>query len=118
MARHHSPRRQNGLLRLLGLADIYRLGAARMKVAARGTFDGARHIALQHSTDGLFFRIGNWNGREQGRRIWMLRIRKQLRARRELDYAAEIHHRHTMRHVFDDSQVMANKEQSQTEFFL
>ena len=48
----------------------------------------------------------------------MLGIRKQLRARRELDNAAEIHHRHTMRHVFDNRQVMANKKQSQTEFFL
>ena len=52
--------------------------------------------------------------RQQGLGVWVGRPGKQLRCRRLLDDAAEIHHRHTVREVAYDGEVVTDEEQRQS----
>ena len=63
-------------------------------------------------------RIRHRHRRQQRLRVGMLRRGEQRAPVRQLDDLAEIHHRHAMRHVLDDGEVVADEQQRQAELVL
>src|SRR5438876_8483611 len=87
----------------LGPADLDRVRAARMEVAARGRRGGIRHLALQHDPPRARARIGLGHRGEECRRVGMLGRREKLLGLTELHDAPDVHHGHAIAEVPDDA---------------
>src|SRR5262245_28423475 len=88
------------------------------EATTRGRIDRRGHVALQNYSLSFLLWIRNRNRREQRLRVWMQRLRVQLRRARNLHDAAEVHHCHTRRDVLDDGQSVRDEQVSEFEFFL
>src|SRR5215471_11631856 len=87
-------------------------------MAARGRIDRVRHVALQDDALALDARIGDRDRRQQRLGIGMQRRRIEVFSRRDLDDAAEIHHRDACADVLDDRQIVRDEEIGQPELLL
>src|ERR1700712_2234125 len=118
MTRHPLTVSARSKLRFLGPAAIEDVGTARVEAASAGWIDWARHIT--HEDDWVADKSGlrHRHRREQSPRVGMPRRGEDLLPSRHLDDLAEIHDRDTVRHMLDDRQIVADKEQRETELLL
>ena len=107
-------------LRRFGPTAVEHVRTARVEAAAGRRLDRARHVARKDDARAPDRRVGvgHRHGRQQRFGVGMLRIGKQRAARRELDDAAEIHHRDAMADVLDDREVVRDEEIGQAELRL
>ena len=105
-------------LRLLGPAAVEDIRAAGMKTAALGRIGRARHLAFQDDALPCRTRLGHRDGRQQRFRIGMHGRGEDISLWRELDDLAEIHHRHAMRDVLDNGEIVADEQQREAELPL
>ena len=89
-----------------------------MEPAPRWRVDRARNVALQHHALGAPRRVRNRRRRQQRPGVGVLAVGIELLRWRDLDDAAEIHHRDTAADMFDDAQIVRNEEIGQLEFLL
>jgi hypothetical protein len=66
----------------------------------------------------LVGRIGDGEGGQERLGVRMERTREQLARFRDLDDLADIHHDHPVADVFDDAEVMTDKEVGEAKLFL
>ncbi len=85
---------------------------------SRWRVDRARHVAGQDDPLPLRRRVRHRHRRQQRARIGMVRAGEQRAPVRQLDDLAEIHHRHAVRQVLDDGQVVADEQQRQAQLIL
>src|SRR5205814_3384921 len=78
----------------------------------------SRDIAFQNNSIAFLIRIGNWNRGKQRYCVGMQRIDVKLFRIRNLDNAAQIHHRDARRNMLDDREAMRDEEVGQPEFGL
>ena len=71
-----------------------------------------RHIAGEHNPlpSPLTHWIGDWRRRQQSLRIRMGGRFENPVARRAFNDPTQVHHRDTIRHMADDSEIMRNKK--------
>jgi hypothetical protein len=104
--------------RLVGLADLRGVAAARVEVAAARRVDGAGYVALEHDSLALRQRIGNRHGREQRLRVGVDRAVVKLLGRRKLDDLAEVHDRDAVGDMPDDAEIVGDEDIGQRELVL
>src|ERR1700686_889253 len=104
--------------RLLYAAAIKDIGASGVKAAALGRIDRTRYIALQDDPLSRRSWLGDRHRGEQRLGVGMFRRAENLPLAPDLDDLAEIHHRHPMRHVLDDGEIMADEQHPQAELAL
>ena len=107
-------------LRLALFAFFHAVRTAIVKITARTLRVGRRHVAFQYDTLALplDFRIGDRNGGKQRFRIRMERIRVEVFIAARLDDFSEIHDGNPVGNVFDDRQIVRDKQIRQFHFFL
>lgn len=95
------------------------IDASRMKGATRRQFCRIRRIALKPYALTAFLdeRIGHGNRRKQGFGIRVTRTRIQRLHRSGLDDTSGVHDRHASADVFDDAQVMRDKDTGEMTLF-
>ena len=100
------------------ITDRFAIGATGMKRTTRGWMDGTGDIALQNGS--LFFPAGVGHGHsgEQRPGIGMLGVLIDGFTLGDLDDLAEVHDRHSMADVLDDSQIMGDEKVRQMHFLL
>lgn len=79
---------------------------------------GAGDIALKHNPLATSARIGNGCGRKQRLCIRVARCLKQRSPVGYFNNFAQIHHRHPMRQMLHNGQVVADEQQGKPQFFL
>ena len=87
-------------------------------MTTRGSIDGAWDITLQNGFIPFQTRIRGRHSCEQAFRVGMLSVRENLTFLSELDDAPQIHHGDAITDVFNDRQIVRNKEVGQSEFSL
>ena len=98
-------------------ADFLRHITPRMKYAARRRIGGTRQIAFEN--DFFFFAFfDNGNGGQERFRIGVRRIFVDVFLRRRFDDVSQIHDDDAVGNVFDDAEVVRNKDIRDPHFFL
>ena len=98
-------------------ADFLRHITPRMKYAARRRIGGTRQIAFEN--DFFFFAFfDNGNGGQERFRIGVRRIFVDVFFRRRFDDVSQIHDDDAVGNVFDDAEVVRNKDVRDPHFFL
>src|SRR5690554_575619 len=92
-----------------------RVEPARLWRVSRAGYIPRKNNALAFT---FFNRIGNWNRRKKGLRIWVEWIQIKLIAIRQFDDLAQIHHGNTIRNMAHHAQVVSNKQISQSKLLL
>ena len=92
----------------------HRVRASRMEVAAGGRVERRRDLALDRHERALG-RRHLARLREQRLRVGMIGLREELRRRRALDDAAQVHDDDAVRDVLDDAQVVADEKVREVE---
>lgn len=105
-------------LRLFLRAD--RLGdrAARVEAASAGRVERAGDVAFKDDAIPFASRFGDRDGRHQRLGVGVLWVGKKLVAGCHFDDLAEVHHRHTVRDMLHDRQVVRHEEIGQPQFLL
>src|SRR5262249_28817933 len=103
----------------LTVAGIFQLAwAARMECAARGRFDRARGVSLEHDTQPPFFGFGRWYGPEEGPRVRVEGLSVDLLGGALLDDLAEIHDEGAVADVAYYAEIVRNKQKSDAQLVL
>src|SRR3954447_10762660 len=105
-------------LRLFRPAAIEHVWTPGVEAATAGRIDRARYVALQDDRVANGPGLRHRHGRQQRPGVGMLWRGEDLLPWRHLDDLAEIHDGNTVRHVLDDSQIVADEEQRETELAL
>ena len=113
MARFQFPER-----RLLRRTPCLCIGATGGEAAAGFRVKGRGQFSFEHHTLALFMDIGDRNGRQQGLRIGMDRILKNLTRGAFFDHLAQLHHGDIIRDMFYNRHVMGDEHIGQTAFLL
>jgi hypothetical protein len=99
-------------------ASLEHVWASGVEAAALGRVDRAWYIALKDDSLSRGSWLGDRYGGEQRLGVGMLWRSENLPLGPQLDDLAQIHHRHAMRHVFDDCEIMADEQHCQAELAL
>src|SRR6202050_1114010 len=101
-----------------GLGGAHRLGdrAPGVEVAAARPVDGARRIPGQHDPGPLRVRLRV--GRKQRLGVGVAWLGEQRLPAGELDDPAEVHHRHPVRHVLDQREVVRDEHVGEAAILL
>src|SRR5215467_1446691 len=104
------------VFRLLRRASRHRMRATRVKGAACGQVSKVGRLAGDRKKRLLAAEL--WHRPEQGLRIGMLCVAKQVAHRTLLDDLARIHDCHPVAHFRDDTEIVGDKDQRDTAFLL
>src|SRR5262245_49291046 len=104
-------------LRPLTFANALGMGAARVEMAAGRRCQRTGRISGQDAPRPAL-RRKHGNGREQGLRVGMARLREDRLGGRALDDAAEVHDGDTRGNVLHDGQIVADEDVGEAETLL
>ncbi len=104
--------------RRLGPAEVGRVAAARVKIAAGGRVRGIGHAALQDDALRAQPRVGLGHRGEERLGVGMLRGIEEGLRRRDLGDAAHIHDRHPLADVLHHAQIVRHEEIGQPQLLL
>ena len=96
--------------RLLMLTYFHRFRAAGMKPASRGRINRAGHFSLQDNPLFLLFRLWNRDSAEERSRIRVEWVRVQFCVFGYLYNLTKIHHRYTVRDMFDNAKIVGYEQ--------
>lgn len=97
-------------LRLCLPAEVARVRAAWVEVAAPGRIDRGRNFTLQGLVLELPMRVGDRDSIQQGFRVGMARLLVECACGSQFDNPPKIHHRDPVADMLDDRQIMGNKQ--------
>ncbi len=106
--------------RLVGLAVLLRVAAARVEVAAARRVGRIGHLAAQQDAAALVAqaRVGQRHGGEERLGVRVHRALVQLVGVGHLDQLADVHHRDPVTDVLDHAEVVGDEEVGQVELAL
>ena len=104
--------------RVVRLADVLCVGAARMEFASGGGIGGIGDVALERYPVHLMVGVRDRDGRHQCDGVGMERAFVETVRCREFYDLTQIHHGDTVADVLDDAEVVRDKQVGEVELFL
>ena len=105
-------------LRFDRFTNFHTLTATGVELTTGRRVNGAGNIPAQNNTVHLHIGVGNGYGGEQRFRVRMHRILENILRRTVLHHTAQIHNPDIIGNMFNDGQVVRNKDIGQAHFLL
>lgn len=101
-------------------AILFREGATSPEGATTGRIEWRRDFSLQDNAFIFPYDIGirDRNRRKQGNGVGMKRVLEEFLRGSKLYHMAEVHDGNAVRDVFDDQEVVSDKQVGKVQFFL